>query len=106
MKRLSFLLLLLTLFAACAGDDGGAKPLSEPGEKLYDVRGVILSRDVSSNTLNLDHEAIPGFMEAMTMDYAVRGAKVDSLPADKARIEAKLHVTDRAYWITDVKTRP
>ncbi|HEX6640978.1 MAG TPA: copper-binding protein, partial [Thermoanaerobaculia bacterium] len=61
---------------------------------------------VTSNTLNVDHEAIPGFMEAMTMDYSVRGAKVTALPADKSRIEAKLHVTDRAYWLTDVKTRP
>jgi protein SCO1/2 len=106
MKRLFLLLLLLAFFAACAGEDGAAKPLSEAGEKLYDVRGVIVSRDVTSNTLNVDHEAIPGFMEAMTMDYSVRGAKVTALPADKSRIEAKLHVTDRAYWLTDVKTRP
>ncbi len=104
MKRLSLLLLLVLLFA-CA-DQNQPRPLSEPGEKLYAVRGVILSRDASGNTLNLDHEAIPGFMEAMAMDYGVRGAKVETLPADKTRIEAKLHVTDRAYWITDVKAIP
>jgi protein SCO1/2 len=103
MKRLSFLLFLLALLAACSGDEGAAKPLSEPGEKLYAVRGVILSRDATSNTINLDHEAIPGFMEAMTMDYGVRGMKVDALPADKARIEAKLHVTERGYWLTDIR---
>ena len=40
------------------------------------------------------------------MDYSVRGAKVGELPADGSRIEAKLHVTDRAYWITDVKKIP
>jgi len=102
MKRVSFLLLLLALLSACEGDDR-PKPLSEPGEKLYVVRGVILSRDATSNTLNLDHERIPGFMEAMTMDYSVRGEKVGALPADKTRIEAKLHVTDRGYWITDVQ---
>jgi protein SCO1 len=90
---------------ACA-DREQPKPLSEPGERLYVVRGVILSRDAERNTLNVDHEAIPGFMEAMTMDYAVRGAKVGALPGDKKRIEAQLHVTERAYWITDVKTIP
>jgi hypothetical protein len=42
----------------------------------------------------------------MKMDYAVRGAEVKSLPPDKSRIEAKLHVTERAYWITDVKRIP
>ncbi len=105
MKRLWLLLLVATLLSGC-GEREQPKPLSEPGEKLYVVRGVILSRDGDRNTLNVDHEAIPGFMEAMIMDYAVRGAKVEALPADKKRIEAKLHVTERSYWITDVKTIP
>lgn len=90
---------------AC-GSDEKPKPLSEAGEKLYTVRGTILSRNADDNTLRVDHEDIPGFMDAMTMDYAVRGAEVAALPADKSRIEAKLHVTDRAYWLTDVKTLP
>jgi Cu/Ag efflux protein CusF len=105
MKRISFLLGLVLLFA-CAGADDRPQPLSEPGERLYSVRGVIKARDAEANSLNLDHQAIPGFMEAMVMDYAVRGAKVATLPADQSRIEAKLHVTDRAYWLTDVKPIP
>jgi protein SCO1/2 len=104
MKRLSLLLLVLAVLACTDSDQ--PKPLSEPGERLYDVRGVIRSRDAGRNTLNVDHEAIPGFMEAMTMDYAVRGAKVDALPGDGKRIEAQLHVTDRGYWITDVQEIP
>jgi hypothetical protein len=40
------------------------------------------------------------------MDYGVRGAEVGTLPADKTRIEARLHVTSRSYWITDVKQIP
>ena len=105
MKRASFLLFLLALLCACEEKER-PKPLSEPGEKLYDVRGVILSRDIANNSISLDHESIPGFMEAMTMDYGVRGAKVDALPADKKRIVAKLHVTERGYWLTDVKPIP
>jgi Copper binding periplasmic protein CusF len=106
MKRLPFVFLALALLFACSGDENPSKPLSEPGEKLYTVRGVILSRDATRNSLNLDHERIPDFMEAMTMDYNVRGAKVETLPADHKRIEAKLHVTERSYWITDVKAIP
>jgi protein SCO1/2 len=104
MKRLPLLLLLFALLA-CSGEEG-PKPVSEPGEKLYTVRGVILSRNESANTVFMDHEEIPGFMEAMKMDYAVRGAEVKALPADKTRVEARLHVTDRAYWITDVRPIP
>ena len=99
-------LLLLTLILTACGGESGPKPLSEPGEKLYDFTGRIVSRDTSENTLKVDHEAIPGFMEAMTMDFSVRGADVANLPADGARIRAKLHVTDRAYWLTEVTAVP
>ena len=103
MKRVAVLIVVLVLFA-CAEEK--PKPLSEPGERLYTVRGIVLSRNTADNSLRLDHEEIPGFMAAMTMDYSVRGAEVKTLPADRSRIEAKLHVTDRAYWMTDVKQIP
>lgn len=103
MRRLAVMVLVL-LLVACTEE--APKPASEPGEKLYPVRGTILSRNSSDNTVNMDHEAIPGFMPAMKMDYAVRGAKAGDLPADGKRVEATLHVTERAYWITDVKPIP
>ena len=103
MKRVAILFVVLFLFACT---DEKPKPLSEPGERLYTVRGIVLSRNDADNSLNLDHEEIPGFMTAMKMDYSVRGADVKTLPADRKRIEAKLHVTDRAYWLTDVKQIP
>ncbi|HEX7810061.1 MAG TPA: hypothetical protein VF608_15100 [Thermoanaerobaculia bacterium] len=105
MKRgFSVVGLITLLLVACSGES--PKPVSEAGEKLYVVRGVILSRSTSANTVFMDHEEIPGFMTAMKMDYAVRGAEVKSLPPDKSRVEAKLHVTERAYWLTDVKLIP
>lgn len=103
MRAATVLLLALAL-AACSSEP--VKPVSEPGEKLYAVRGKILSRNGADNTVHMDHEEIPGFMAAMRMDYAVRGAEVGELPPDGARIEATLHVTQRAYWITDIKAIP
>ena len=102
MKR-AVLAVLLAVLSACAKEE---KPPSVAGEKLYTMRGTVLSRNAAENSLHVDHEAIPGFMEAMAMDYNVRGAEVSTLPPDKSRIEAKLHVTDRAYWITEVKRIP
>lgn len=104
MKRATILAVIF--FLAACGNQEPPKPLSEPGERLYTVRGVVLSRNAADNSLHLDHEAIPGFMAAMKMDYSVRGAEVKNLPADGTRIEARLHVTDRAYWITNVKQIP
>lgn len=103
MKRAAVLLILMALFTSGCSDEEKPRPLSEPGEKLYTLRGVILARDATSNTLQIQHEAIPNFMAAMTMDFPVRGAKVSELPADKSRIEARLHFTDRAFWLTDVR---
>jgi len=101
MRRSAALsLVIILVLAACGRHE---KPLSVPGEKLYTVEGRIVGRDVAGNLLRVDHKAIPGFMEAMTMDYSVHGAKVAELPADGARIRAKLHVTDSGYWITDVR---
>jgi len=96
---------VVVLLCACAPEKN-AKPLSEPGEKLYDVRGVVVGRDAADNTLRIDHEAIPGYMEAMVMDYPVRGAAVASLPADKSRVAARLHVVEGRIWLTDVKRVP
>jgi protein SCO1/2 len=105
MKNVS-IALIASLLVACGDRASATKPLSEPGEKLYDVRGNVISADATDNTLRVDHEAIPGFMEAMVMDYSVRGAKVDALPPAGSRVEAKLHVTGGGYWLTDVRKIP
>lgn len=106
--RRAVVAVLFAAFAllACRAEEEKPKAVSEAGEKLYTVRGTILSRNAADSTVRVDHEDIPGFMPAMIMDYAVRGADVASLPPDKSRFEAKLHVTDSAYWITDVKPAP
>ena len=104
MKRVVVLILILVLLPACSPKkrDWRTKPLSVVGEKIYVLKGKIVARDASENSLRVDHEAIPGFMEAMTMDYPVRGAEVTKLPTDKTPVTATLHVTDSTYWLTDV----
>jgi protein SCO1/2 len=104
MRRVAVVLTVLSLLAgACGNDESKAKPLSVPGEKIYTLDGTIISRDADDNTLRIDHKAIPGYMEAMTMDYTVRGADVKSLPPDHSHIQAKLHIAGDAYWVTDVR---
>ncbi len=107
MRRSAALAFFLSfLLLACGERSGKPKPLSVPGEKLYALEGKILGRDAASNLLRIDHKAIPGYMEAMVMEYPVRGAEVQSLPADQSNITAKVHVTESAYWLTDVRKVP
>ena len=102
MKTLTFTL-ILALACGKAKISNANKPLSVAGEKTYTLAGEIVGRDASENSLTIDHEAIPGFMEAMTMEYIVRGAKVDVLPPNGTAITATLHVTDgNGIWITAV----
>ena len=104
MARLAALL-TLALLAACAKEPP-APPATDSAEKLYTVRGTIVSRRAADNSVHMDHEEIPGFMPAMRMDYLVRGTEVGKLPPDGKRIEARLHVTQGAYWLTDIKPIP
>ena len=94
-------LIALVFLAGC--ERAAEKPLSEPGERLYALSGTIVGRDSADNTLRVSHERIGDFMEAMTMDFSVRGATVDSLPKDGTKIAAQLHVTDTGYWLTGVR---
>ncbi|HKO55302.1 MAG TPA: copper-binding protein [Thermoanaerobaculia bacterium] len=95
MRRIAFVLLLALLVACGRGET--------KQEKVYTMKGTIIARDAADNMLRVNHEEIPGYMEAMTMDYTVKGAKVTELPPDNARVEGKLHVSDEGAWLTDVK---
>jgi hypothetical protein len=103
MKTLTFTL----IFALACGKAkvlNADKPLSVPGEKIYALQGKIVGRDPVENSLTIDHKEIPGYMEAMTMDYIVRGARVEALPPNGTAIRATLHVTeDNGTWITGLR---
>jgi Cu/Ag efflux protein CusF len=103
MRGAAALLAVAAVLFACSEPKNKPKPLSEPGEKVYTLKGRVVSRDAGDNTVRVDHEAIPALMDGMTMDYSVRGADVAALPADGSRVEGKLHVTNNGYWLTDVK---
>jgi protein SCO1/2 len=68
----SSLLALLVL----AGCHSGQKPLTPSSAnqnyKVYHLRGKVVSTDPARGEVTLDHEAIPGFMEAMTMPYKLK----------------------------------
>ena len=78
MRRLlaSSVLALLVL----AGCHSGQKPPSQPDSsqnfKAYHLRGKVVSTDAAKGEVTLDHEAIPGFMDAMTMPYKLKDAGI------------------------------
>jgi protein SCO1/2 len=70
----------LLAFLVLAGCHSGQKPPARPGFgqnfKVYHLRGKVVSTDAAKGEVTLDHEAIPGFMEAMTMPYKLQDASI------------------------------
>lgn len=110
-------LALLTL-AACRRDEADpvpvppAAPAKTAGGASYELRGVVRIVDADAGQATIRHEAIPGFMAAMTMPFAVDDKELlgDLRPGDE--VEGRLDVemagdSVRSYRLRDLKiTRP
>jgi len=72
---------MLLALVAMAGPLAGCHGDQDQGtaaEKWYPIRGVIVSTDADKGEVMLKHEAIPGFMEAMTMSYKLKDPTIIS----------------------------
>ncbi len=79
-----------------------APPQVSPAAKRYHLKGKVVSVDKQSKMLNVDGEAIPDFMDAMTMPYEVRPeSAMDKLkPGDV--ISADVVLQDEKSWLENI----
>ena len=68
----------------------------------YDLKGKIVSVDKSAKQLTVDHEAIPGFMGAMTMGYPVKDERALDGLAPGDQITAKVVSSNGSYWLEEM----
>jgi protein SCO1/2 len=77
--RRTFLLPILAV-ALVSGCHRSAKQeapsAADTSIKVYHLRGKVVSTNPAKREVTVDHEAIPGFMEAMTMPYTVKDPNV------------------------------
>lgn len=61
------------------------RPTEPANYKVYKLRGKVVATNAATGEVTLDHEAIAGFMEAMTMPYKLKDASVlgELHPGDK-----------------------
>jgi protein SCO1/2 len=87
-------MLLSVLTAGCkqAGDtSSSASNAAAVGElATFPIRGKIVSVDSVNGNVELDHEAVPGFMDAMVMTYKLKDPSVASELHPGDRITATL----------------
>ena len=76
------ILLASTLLAVAvvAGCHSSPKPETQssaaPSFKVYKLRGKVVSTNPATGEVTVDHEAIPGFMDAMTMPYKLKDPSI------------------------------
>src|ERR1700752_2753645 len=87
-----FLTLLTLAMISC-------NPAKTQNEKRYPIAGKVIGVNKTERTATIEHEAIPGYMDGMTMDFNVKNdGDLDRMkPGD--RISGTLVVTDDSSWI-------
>jgi len=72
----------------------------------FELRGVIRQVDAARREVTVEHEAVPGYMDAMTMSFPVRDdPQVFEIVNPGDRIEAKLVVDGEKYWLEEILTK-
>lgn len=110
--RFKFTTLLLAAMVAatavvsgCNNPSGSSAAGKPAGAKVYDVTGKVVALDPAKKVVTLDHEDIPGFMKAMTMEFPVADAKLlDGLKAGDA-VRGKITADGGGYAVTSLEKR-
>jgi protein SCO1 len=98
---------LCTLLTACSSPAKQAEPpapaiAQAQAVQRYDLRGKVISIDKSAKRLTVDHEAIPGFMGAMTMAYPVKDERLLDGVTPGDQVTAKVVSTGTEFWLENV----
>jgi len=96
MTRRTILLLILGV-NGCAPD----QPEATAGPKTYEATGTIVS--VEGEHVLIDHQEIPGFMDAMTMTFPVRDPSLLEGLDQGTRVTFRVVVDDASYEIDRIE---
>jgi protein SCO1/2 len=98
-------LVCLGMLTAC-GPSRSAKQAEaktdDKGAKRYILTGRVVSIDKPTQSMNVDGDAIPGFMAAMTMPYQVKDAGVLDKLSQGDQIKAEIVVANDGAYLENV----
>jgi Cu/Ag efflux protein CusF len=103
-KSLNQVLIAIVVFALLPtiSCNKPTKTAAAPGSKRYHLKGKVVSVDKPAKMVNVDAEAIPDFMGAMTMPYTVKPeGELDKLSTGDA-ITADIVAQDDKYWLENI----
>lgn len=94
-RSLSLILLLCLGLSACLK---GEVTL----EKRYELKGKVVNVDKKGRVVNLAHEPIEDYMEAMTMPFRLQDETALDIMQEGDKVTATLVVTDSRSWLEEV----
>jgi protein SCO1 len=89
---------LLVIFSGFAC----SKRTSSAAAKRYHLKGTVVSVDQRAHMVNVDADAIPGFMDAMMMPYSVKPASELGRLSPGDAITADVVVQGDNYWLENI----
>jgi protein SCO1/2 len=95
-----FFVLLLVVMAGCKLK--AAPDASQADAKSYDAHGVVRQIATDLHSVTIQHEAIAGYMPAMTMDFPVKDTNELAGISPSDEITFKLIVHENGDWVDDI----
>ncbi|MCC6587772.1 MAG: copper-binding protein [Bryobacterales bacterium] len=80
---------------------------SAPPPKKFPLKGKVIKLNAGTRTALIQHENIPGFMDAMTMEFPVKSDTEWAKLREGADITATVCYVEAAvsYWIEDIQVK-
>ncbi len=85
--------LIATLALACTRSE------SEPRGQRYELKGLVVSFDKGQRQVVIQHQAVPGLMEGMTMGFTLKDESVYDVLRPGDQIQATLVVAGARTWL-------
>lgn len=102
MRRAVLFLLFTVLFAAACQKSQTQNLNASAEARRYDLKGKVVSVDKAKKKAKIAHEEIPGFMDAMTMDFPIKDDWVWEDLTKDSEVRATLIVDKDEYWLENL----
>lgn len=103
MKRLIFLLAFLLITGGGYTPEWSAQATNPPAAMSFVLRGVVRQIADDRRTVTIQHEAVAGYMPAMTMAFTMRDTNQLSGISPSDEISFKLDVGENDSWIESIQ---
>jgi len=110
-RFVTFLALAVGLLSSCSRSPESSAASAEStaqtstNQQVFEVKGVVKALRPGRKEIEIKHEAIPGYMPAMTMPFDVKDTnELTSLQINQP-ISFRLTVTDTEGWVDNIRTQ-